>query len=130
MSTTPKPPEGKHAAVRFDPGALVRIRQLQSTERPNLAAGLVQIFLRDTRTREAAMVEAAAQDDLAQLTHQAHSLKSSASALGAMQLSKLCLALERAGRGERREDVQPLLQALLTELPYVRERLEEELRSG
>ena len=74
--------------------------------------------------RCAAMREAAQASDPKRLTHEAHSLKSSASVLGAHHMSELCRQLEHRGRAERLDGTAETVSALEQEFGRVKEVLE------
>ena len=62
---------------------------------------LIDLFLRDTPPRIQDMQTAIARSDARTLKEAAHGLKGSASNLGALRLSNLCLELEKLA-GDRR----------------------------
>ena len=85
----------------LDPSALAGLRELREEGEPDPVVELIDLFLRDTPPRIQDMQTAIARSDARTLKEAAHGLKGSASNLGALRLSNLCLELEKLA-GDRR----------------------------
>jgi len=79
----------------IDGSVLAGLRELQEPGGPDAAVELIELFLRDTPVKIQSMQSAIARSDGLALQESAHSLKGSASNLGARRLAKLCADLER-----------------------------------
>jgi PAS domain S-box-containing protein len=77
-----------------DASALAALRDLHGDDGPDLLAGLLAVYLRDTPPCLAALHEAVARADAEALRRAAHSLKGSSSQIGAVQVARLCADLE------------------------------------
>jgi HPt (histidine-containing phosphotransfer) domain-containing protein len=111
----------------IDPATLASLRSLSDSEDDNVLGDLVGLFLRDMPAKLDQIEAAAAQSRPVSLRECAHSLKGSASNLGARRLAGLCARLETLARGpslaeatqsipELREEFQRVCSALRSEL--------------
>jgi HPt (histidine-containing phosphotransfer) domain-containing protein len=75
-------------------------------------AELIAVYLRDTRSRLAALHEAVARVDAEALRGIAHSLKGSSSQIGAEQMAQLCADLEEQARTADLADAAQTLRRL------------------
>ena len=111
----------------IDPATLASLRSLSDSEEDNVLGDLVGLFLRDMPAKLDQIETAAAQSRPVSLRECAHSLKGSASNLGARRLAGLCARLENLARGpslaeatqsipELREEFQRVCAALRSEL--------------
>ena len=83
---------------QLDPVAIAALREIAEGE-AEFVTELVSNFLQSGGPGLLAeMRQALAQSDVVALTRAAHSLKSNAATLGAVELRKLCAELELAGR--------------------------------
>ncbi|MBM7865436.1 response regulator [Heliobacterium gestii] len=82
----------------IDAGVLDSLRELQEEGEPDIVAEVVEIFLRDTPPKIAALREAVQLQDARLLTNLTHSLKSSSAGIGANALSACSKELEAMGR--------------------------------
>ncbi len=99
-----------HLAV-LDQAVLAGLRELREPNQPDPLKELVELFLRDARARLQKMDTALAQRDASGLGAAAHTLKGSASNLGARHLASLCLSLEKEAKtGELGEAANILLE--------------------
>ena len=71
------------------------MRELREPGQPDPLAELIELFLRDARPRLDTMQATAAAGEWPRLAAAAHTLKGSASNLGARRLATLCAALEK-----------------------------------
>ncbi len=74
------------------------LKELREPGQPDPLAELIQLFFRDAQPRLEAMEQAMGREDLAALAANAHTLKGSASNLGARQLAALCASLEKLAK--------------------------------
>ena len=73
------------------------------------------------------MDEARASDDLGGVRHVSHTLKSSSASIGALQLSQLCAAIEKAARQQQTAELPPMLDDMDAEVERVRAALKKML---
>lgn len=71
------------------------LRQLAALAKPEVIQRMIRTFVDSTRSRIEQLTTAAAKGDLATVRFEAHTLKSSSAAVGALRLSNLCLELEQ-----------------------------------
>lgn len=90
------PPPGPAGVI--DRAALDKLRAMRRPSEPDLAVEVIELFLDDAPARLGALREAVAQGDLLRASRVAHTLKGSASHLGAKLLSTLCSRLEEKVR--------------------------------
>ena len=112
--------DGSVATAAVDPAAIQALRE----ELPGLERELFALFLQDTPTRLAAMRAGAAARDPNVLQSSAHTLKSSAVTLGATEMARLCLQIERLGQAESVEGAVQLVDALEAAFQRTRQALE------
>jgi HPt (histidine-containing phosphotransfer) domain-containing protein len=77
---------------------LAHLRALEARGSPGLAAQVIEIFVRDTATRLAALREAIARRDGEATYRVAHTLQGSAAMVGAASLARSCGELTSAAR--------------------------------
>lgn len=77
---------------------LAGIREMDGEDEPELLHMLAAIFNKDTPLRLAALEEAAARQDLAEMAAAAHNLKSGSLSIGAQYFAHLCALVERHAR--------------------------------
>jgi CheY-like chemotaxis protein/HPt (histidine-containing phosphotransfer) domain-containing protein len=95
----------------LDAAVISGLRELREPNQPDPLRELAGLFLRDARGRLQKMETAALQKDTASLSAAAHTLKGSASNLGARQLAALCATLEKQAKlGELGEAANILLE--------------------
>ncbi|HEY1013288.1 MAG TPA: response regulator, partial [Herpetosiphonaceae bacterium] len=119
------PPPGLTPA-ELDGAVLEGLRELNSDDEPDIVTMLIEIFFNSAPALLAQIREQAARQDGPALEIAAHSLKGSASNLGARELARLCKDLEYAGRDGRFELVPAQLVAAEREFARVRLALERE----
>jgi HPt (histidine-containing phosphotransfer) domain-containing protein len=81
---------------------------------------LVELFVEDARSRIAAIIEAVRRGDAAEVGREAHSLKGSASNVGAGAMERLSRELEMAARSGDLSGAPGWVDALDAELARVR----------
>jgi PAS domain S-box-containing protein len=128
--TTPSPEST--AASEPEPDALDRtiingLKELREPGQPDPLRELVELFLKDALPRLQQMEAAAAAGDLPKLAAATHTLKGSASNLGARRLSSLCAALEKQSRAGDASQSTTTLTEVTAEFAKVRELLSAEL---
>lgn len=79
----------------FDPAPLERLRAMQRPGRPSLVDRIVDLFLEDTPKKLADIRRAATSGDDELLHRSAHTLKSSAANVGALELARACEGIEK-----------------------------------
>ena len=82
----------------IDPKVLAGLRELREPGEPDGAVELIDLFLRDTPRSIESMQSAIARSDAVALRESAHSLKGTASNLGARRLAAACAELEKLAR--------------------------------
>ncbi len=92
------PPIESVAEPAIDSTALARLRKLQPPGSPDIIGELIDLFLRETPAKIAAVRQAVEQRDAAKLAKAAHSLKGSSASLGARALARVCAELETRGK--------------------------------
>jgi CheY-like chemotaxis protein len=82
----------------IDVSVITGLRELSEPGRPEPLVELIELFLKDAHPRLERMSSALQGKNLAAVALAAHSLKGSASNLGARRLAELCAALERQAK--------------------------------
>jgi len=132
-STTPVAPV---AATSTSAGASLEVLdraiidglcELREPDQPDPLAELIELFLRDARPRLAGMEQAAAAGDWAKLSAAAHTLKGSASNLGARQLAAGCAALEKQAKAGLGDEATKTLTEVKSAFETVEQVLKTEL---
>jgi len=100
------------AAATIDPTALRRLQSLNRAGTGDLLAKLITLYVVGTPARLAALRQAIAQEDPRAMRQNAHSLRGSASILGAQEVESLCEQLERMGRANTLAGAAALMDAL------------------
>lgn len=118
-------PEAAVSAA-VDRQVLANLRELQEPDEPDFVVELIDHLLAETPVRLASIGEAIAAGNAQSLNRLAHSLKSSCGNLGAMHLSSLCQALERAGADNQLEPAPALLAQAHAEFERVKAALDLE----
>ena len=105
------------------------LKELREPGQPDPLRELVELFLKDAQPRLDKMDAAAATGDLPALGAAAHTLKGSASNLGARRLASLCAALEKQARAGEAATPAETLAEVKAEFEEVRRRLAAELEN-
>jgi two-component system, sensor histidine kinase and response regulator len=129
---TPSPEPA--AASEPDPEALDRtiingLMELREPGQPDPLHELIELFLKDAQPRLQEMEAAASAGDLPKLAAATHTLKGSASNLGARRLAAFCATLEKQSKaGDARQSAQTLAE-VTAEFTTVCELLNAELEN-
>ncbi len=107
-----------------DGNALEQVRQVTGRGEEGLRE-LVGVFLEDAAQRMAELEQAAAQKDGEHMGRVAHSLKSAAAYLGAVEVQRICADLEKAGFAGDLPVALPLAQQLPAAIARFRSAVEE-----
>jgi len=113
----------------LDKAIINGLKELREPGQPDPLAELTELFFKDARPRLEALAAAAAAADLAKLGATAHSLKGSASNLGARRLSALCATLEKQAKAGDAEGARHTLAHVGPEFEKVEQILKVELLS-
>ncbi len=124
---TARPPAGPDAAV-LDPAVIAGLKELREPGQPDPLKELIELFFKDARPRVQHMELALLQRDLTGLAGAAHSLKGSASNLGARHLSALCAALETHAKAGELNEAAKMFDELKSEFRQVTDILVAELQ--
>ncbi len=104
-------PQPERPEADLDQAVLAGLRELREPNQPDPLKELAELFVRDARTRLQRMETAIAQKDAPGLAAAAHTLKGSASNLGARHLAFLCVSLEKQAKtGDLTESANILLE--------------------
>jgi CheY-like chemotaxis protein/HPt (histidine-containing phosphotransfer) domain-containing protein len=122
-------PSSTSSAV-IDPLALEKLRALRLPGEPDLAREVIELFLVDAPVRIAALRGSIERGDLRGVMHGAHTLKGSASHLGAKLLSTLCAHLEEKARAGAPFNAAFATTSIEEEFGRVRAALLKEVRRG
>jgi CheY-like chemotaxis protein len=130
--TTPSPEPT--TASEPDPEALDRtiingLKELREPGQPDPLRELIELFLKDAQPRLQQMEAAASAGDLPKLAAATHTLKGSASNLGARRLAALCAALEKQSKAGDAGQFSQTLAEVIAEFTTVRELLNAELEN-
>jgi HPt (histidine-containing phosphotransfer) domain-containing protein len=106
----------------IDPRALENLRDVLDGD-PDLLNELIDLFLSDAPALMQSLYDAVARRDAESLTQTAHSLKGSASNLGARGMAAVCANLERRGRAGSLSGAESACRILKKEFEVVREAL-------
>ena len=102
--------------ARLDPGAISRLRRLGGDD---LVGRMVTIFLKNAPERLRRATAAAAAADAAGVERAAHSLKSMAANIGALELYAMSESIEVDAAAGRREHLVERVRRLAAELDVV-----------
>ncbi len=119
-------------AVKPDPDTLDRtvingLKELREPGQPDPLRELIDLFLKDAQPRLQQMAAAVSAGDLSKLAAATHTLKGSASNLGARHLSSLCASLEKQAKAGEAGQTSQTLAEITAEFATVRELLNAEL---
>jgi CheY-like chemotaxis protein len=112
----------------LDSAVIGGLRDLREAGQPDPLKELIELFLRDARGRLQKMELAIEQKDPSSLSSAAHTLKGSASNLGARHLAALCLALERQAKAGELGETANILLEVKSEFQAVEQKLLVEMR--
>lgn len=126
LPTLPTPPLAAQVSATLDLKVLDSLRELREPGQPDPMAELIDLFLEDTPQRLGKMRMAFEQGDIATLKSVAHTLKGSASNLGAPALAALCANVERQDAEGSRSELAGWLEKIALEFKQVQAALETE----
>jgi two-component system, sensor histidine kinase and response regulator len=121
------PTPASDTADVLDPAALAALKQLREPGLSDPLAELFDLFKRESVGLLERVERGAAENNSTAVAQAAHTLKGSASNLGATQLAVTCLALEQRSRASDWPAVQEQLPKLREELERVKKALDAEL---
>jgi len=107
--------KGEETEACQDSFLLAGLRELEEPGQPDAAVELIDLFLRDTPVKIQSMQSAIGRSDAPALKESAHSLKGSASNLGARRLARFCAELERLAGEERLAEAGELFDKVVGE---------------
>jgi len=113
MNAQPSPPG--HEPAQLDPQAIARLRELDPDGRHGVLGRVMQTYDSSLQRLLAQAADALARGDAAAVGVAAHTLKSSSSSVGALELSRLCAELERAVRVGETQHLAVQVENLLSE---------------
>ena len=99
----------------LDAQALERLRELDPTGANDLLGRVLKAFDGSLKRLLQQLQEARAVDDLSAIRHVAHTLKSSAASVGALELSRLCAEIERSIRQDDTDGLDGLVDGMVGE---------------
>jgi HPt (histidine-containing phosphotransfer) domain-containing protein len=109
----------------IDPEAIENLRALNPDDDDSFLKDIIGIFLEDTPQRIAELKECLASYDQPKFTRAAHSIKGSASNLGARQLRSVAEQLEHQSRNSGLSGLDGLLSKLESEFAVAKAELEK-----
>lgn len=98
---------------RLDESVIARIQHLQRPDQPNLLRRVLNLYATNSVKQVAELQAAVAAVDLATVAKIAHALKSSSANVGASEVARLALALERAGLNHDTEAAHRAMSSLV-----------------
>jgi len=112
-SVAPLPLEAKPLPEDLDCAVVNGLKELREPGQPDPLSELLELFFRDAEPRLKQMELAVTSGDMPKLAAAAHTLKGSASNLGARRLSALCASLEKQGKaGDATGTAETLAEAV------------------
>ncbi len=115
-----------HAVL--DPAVIAGLRELRQPNQPDPLTELGALFFKDANSRLQKMQAALAAKDVPGLTYAAHTLKGSASNLGARRLAALCANLEKQAKLGELEEAANILLTVRSEFHTVEQTLLAEMQ--
>ncbi len=115
-----------HAVL--DPTVIAGLRELRQPNQPDPLTELGALFFKDANSRLQKMQAALAAKDVPGLTYAAHTLKGSASNLGARRLAALCANLEKQAKLGELEEAATILLTVRSEFHTVEQTLLAEMQ--
>jgi len=113
----------------IDPQAIENLRSLNPGDNDEFLRELTQIFLEDTPQRIAELEQSLASGDAARFTRAAHSIKGSATNMGAMLLRGAAEKLEMHSRKEGMVAVDEMIGSIRQEFARAKAGLEAIIRT-
>ena len=122
-------PKSEPELEALDRSVINGLKELREPGQPDPLRELIELFFKDADPRLRAMEEAATASDLPKVAAAAHTLKGSASNLGARRLASLCAALEKQGTANDGDKAVKTLDDVKSEFAKVRDLLNAELEN-
>lgn len=113
MNAQPTPPGAEPA--QLDAQAIARLRELDPDGRHGVLGRVLQTYDGSLQRLMAQAADALSRGDAAAVGIAAHTLKSSSSSVGALELSRLCAELERSVRAGETQHLAVQVENLLSE---------------
>ncbi len=107
----------------IDPQAIENLRALNPDDDDAFLKDIIGIFLEDTPERLVELKESLAAYDQPKFTRAAHSIKGSASNLGALKVRSTAEQLEHQSRKSGLNEIEPLIAQLETEFANAKNEL-------
>jgi len=104
----------------LDAQALDRLRELDPSGSNGLLPRVLKAFETSLERLLSQLAEARLKNDQAAMRHVAHTLKSSAASVGALELSRICADIERRIREQQTEGLAALLDDMVAQGDRVR----------
>jgi PAS domain S-box-containing protein len=123
-------PAPETSTPALDPVCVAGLKELREPGEPDPLAELAELFNRESETCVQRIEQALADHDANAAMRAAHSLKGSASNLGAHRLATLCAAMEQNAKNQHWPPLSTQLTEVRTELARVRESLETEIQKA
>ena len=122
-------PSAARAGEGLDPAVIAGLKELREPGQPDPLKELIELFLKDVRLRLQQMELSLLQQDPTGLSGAAHSVKGSASNLGARHLAALCASLETKAKAGEFNEAAKTFDELKSEFQQVTEILLAEMQS-
>jgi CheY-like chemotaxis protein/HPt (histidine-containing phosphotransfer) domain-containing protein len=128
LSAAPVPKSAPELEA-LDRSVIDGLKELREPGQPDPLGELIDLFFKDAQPRLHLMETAIAAGDLPGVVAAAHTLKGSASNLGARRLSSLCATLEKQGKTQESARAAKTLAEVKSEFAKVRDLLNAELEN-
>jgi two-component system sensor histidine kinase/response regulator len=127
---SPEPmPKSEPEPAALDRSVIDGLKELREPGQPDPLRELIDLFFKDAEPRLRMMEEALVASDLSGVAAAAHTLKGSASNLGARRLASLCAALEKLGKSSEGAKASKTLVEIKSEFAKVRGLLSIEMEN-
>jgi CheY-like chemotaxis protein len=127
VAPQPAPAVPVQEAAVLDREVLEQLTALQTSERPNLVAQVINLYLVESPKLIEKLKQAAGASDATEIANTAHTLKSSSANLGATGLTRLCGDIEASARAAATQEASKLVEKVETEFGCVQAALAAEL---
>jgi PAS domain S-box-containing protein len=115
------------AAAVLDREVLEQLTALQTSEKPDLLAQVINLYLVESPKLIEKLKQAAGASDATEIANTAHTLKSSSANLGATGLTRLCGDIEASARAAATQEASKLVEKVEGEFGCVQAALAAEL---
>jgi HPt (histidine-containing phosphotransfer) domain-containing protein len=125
IAPSPSFKQSAQSAVAVDLSWMLKLREMQGEDEPDIISNLLQLFIAETPNRMNALRRAMTRMDAEGVIAEAHSLNGSCASIGAQRMSSLCAGLERMAHYQLKvEDCSTLTRRIEEEFARVRKELE------